>query len=212
MRWLVFIALLFLALMSLARFALYLTYSSPQQPFGYSLPAFWLGLRYDLRDVGILCVVLLILGFIPVFHPYKGRGGQAAWFTLLWLAAVIVHGGLQPGLPILCLFIATAERKCPELRKGDADTSLSMIWESYPVIRIFLTIIGVTLVIMVLFSAGAIGGCPRPKHRPSAGPGGSGEAYFSCCWPGAYSAIWVSTPCAGVTPSPSRTTVRPNLR
>jgi len=153
MRWLVFIALLFLVLMSLTRLLLYLTYTSPQQHFVSSLPAFWLGLRYDLRDVGILCVVLLILGSFPVFHPYRGRWGKAVWFTLLWVAAVsftVVYS-----LDFQYYAYLSQRLNASVLNyMGDADTSLSMIWESYPVIRIFLTIIGVTLVIMVVLRWG----------------------------------------------------------
>ncbi len=153
MRWLIFIAILFLVLMSLARFMLYLSYKTPQQSFGSSLPAFWLGLRYDLRDVGILCVVLLVLGAIPLFHPYRGRWGKTVWFVILWLAAVTYTVVYSLDFQYYA-YLSQRLNASVLTYLGDADTSLSMVWESYPVIRIFLVIIGVTLLIVVLLRWG----------------------------------------------------------
>lgn len=153
MRWLVFIALVFLVLMSLARLILYLSHKSPQQTFGYSFPAFWLGLRYDLRDVGILCVVLLLLGAIPLFDPYKGRWGKTTWFILLWLAAFIFTAVYSVDFQYYS-YLSQRLNASLLTYAGDTDTSLSMVWESYPVIRILLTIVGVMLVIMVVLRWG----------------------------------------------------------
>lgn len=152
MRWLLFVAAVYLVVMSLARLLLYLTYTSTQS-FGNVLPAFWLGVRYDLRDVGILSVILLVIGSIPLFHPYKGRWGKTTWFVLLWMATIVLtfvyafdfqyYDYLSQRLNASVLTYA-----------AEGETSLGMVWESYPVIKIFLTIVGVVLILMVIFRWG----------------------------------------------------------
>jgi phosphoglycerol transferase MdoB-like AlkP superfamily enzyme len=153
MRWLVFIALVFLVLMSLARLILFVVYTSPQQTFGSSLPAFWLGLRYDLRDVGILSVVLLLLGSVPFLNPFSTRLGKVVWFVLLWVATVVFIFTYAFDFQYYS-YLSQRLNASVLTYMGDTETSLSMIWESYHVIRIFLLILGLTLVIMVILRWG----------------------------------------------------------
>jgi phosphoglycerol transferase MdoB-like AlkP superfamily enzyme len=151
MRWLVFIALLFLLLMSLARFILYFAFKSPLQSLSHSLPAFWLGVRYDLRDVGILSVVLLLLGSVPAFDPFRTRLGKNTWFIILGFVSLL--------FPVVYTvdfahYAYLSQRLNASLINymADSDASLTMIWETYHVVWIVLTVLGVMLLILAILS------------------------------------------------------------
>jgi len=70
--------IIFLLIMSFLRIALFLCFNRQGTHFSDAFPAFVLGLRYDLRDVAILCLLLLILGSIPALDPFKGGTGPSA--------------------------------------------------------------------------------------------------------------------------------------
>jgi phosphoglycerol transferase MdoB-like AlkP superfamily enzyme len=148
-RWLLFIALVFLLLMSIARITLFFVFKTSGQSVVRVLPAFWLGLRYDLRDVGILFVFLLLLGAIPFFRPFERRLGKVVWFTLLGIAAVLLT------------FIYTVDfghysylsqrLNASMLDYIGNDESVGMVWQTYPILRILMGIVLAALLLLGLF-------------------------------------------------------------
>lgn len=148
-RWLLFISLVFLLLMSVARIALFSFFKTSGQTVFHALPAFWLGVRYDLRDVGILFVFLLFLGTIPLFRPFDRRLGKTVWFTLLGIVTVVLT------------FIYTVDfghysylsqrLNASMLDYIGNNESAGMVWQTYPLVRIFLGIFVLTYLTLILF-------------------------------------------------------------
>ncbi|HEX6427718.1 MAG TPA: sulfatase-like hydrolase/transferase [Niastella sp.] len=145
-RWILWTGLIFLVLFTLMRLGLFIL--SNQQSYGLSKlgGAFFLGLRYDLRMISILLVAMLILGSIPPLHPFSSARGKKFWMVTL---GVVV---------LFALFIFSvdfAHYAYLEQRLNasvlnyleDARISMSMVWQSYPIIRMVL---GVLLVAVLL--------------------------------------------------------------
>jgi phosphoglycerol transferase MdoB-like AlkP superfamily enzyme len=153
MRWLLLIAVVFLVLMSIDRFALYFAFKSPLQHISHMLPAFWMGVRYDIRDVGILSVFLLIIGAIPFLNPFQSRVGKIVWFTLLWILAIFFVAVYTIDF---AHYAYLSQRLNASLINymGDSGTSFSMVWQTYHVVWIFMTLIGIVLLIMAILSWG----------------------------------------------------------
>jgi len=100
-------------------------------------PAFWLGFRFDARVVAAALLPLVALGAIPILDPFRRTFGRRLWLTLLTL--------FSAGLVIFYVSDFLHYRYLGQRLNASAlgflvDTSISlqMVWESYPVIRIFL--------------------------------------------------------------------------
>jgi phosphoglycerol transferase MdoB-like AlkP superfamily enzyme len=136
--------------MSLLRVVLFLSFSNQGNPFGSVLPSFILGLRYDLRCVCGLSLLLLIAGSFSSLDPFRTRAG---WKLALFLVG---FAGF-----LLAIFYTVdfayygylSQRLNASVLNYLDDTSISanMVWQTYPVIRILiLWIIGTWLIYLVV--------------------------------------------------------------
>ena len=82
--------IIFLLIMSLLRLGLYLAFPAQGHSFKGVFPSFLLGLRFDLRYVGILCLLLLLLGSLPVFQPFHTVAGRRIVLSLTAIAAFLL--------------------------------------------------------------------------------------------------------------------------
>jgi len=132
--------IIFLLIMSLLRLALFFSFSKQGHSFGAVFPSFLLGIRYDLRYVGIWAVILLIMGAFPALDPFRSKTGR-------WLAL-----GLTSVAAFLLLFFYSVDfahysylgqRLNASVLNylTDAGISANMVWQTYPVIRIVLLLI-----------------------------------------------------------------------
>src|SRR5688572_25785907 len=89
-RWIIWTGLIFLILFTLMRLGLYIL--SDQQSYGLSKlgGAFFLGLRYDLRMISWLLIAMLVLGSIPVLHPFSAKRGKKFWMMALGVVVLFV--------------------------------------------------------------------------------------------------------------------------
>ena len=135
---------IFLLMMSLLRLALFLSFSRQGNHFTEVLPSFLLGIRYDLRYVGILSALLLILGwFLDPFGKGPGRRvalfitGLAAFLVVFFYSVDFAH------------YSYLSQRLNASVLNYLADTGISagMVWQTYPVFRVLLLLIGGTWLI-----------------------------------------------------------------
>ncbi len=152
-RWLIFIALLFLLLMTLLRLAAYVYFAPPGSSIGDAAQAFVLGFRYDAREVSILCLLLLIAGSVPALHPFRTRAGKSTSFVLLALFILLFL--------IFYVFDFLHFRYLLQRLNAsalsfleDARISGAMVWQTYPVIRIALGIVVVFILLFLLLRVG----------------------------------------------------------
>ena len=134
------IGIIFLLIMSLLRLFLFLFFSKQGHSFGEVLSSFVLGIRFDLRYVGILSALLLITGSLPFLHPFRKPAGRK------WALFLI---GLSGFLIIFFYSVDFAHYSYLSQRLNasvlnylaDASISASMVWQTYPVLRILLLLI-----------------------------------------------------------------------
>lgn len=134
------IGLILLVILTSLRLSLYL-YFSHGESFTKMWDAFFLGLRFDLRFISIILLIMLILGNIPVLKPFRSRAHRKAWV----IALSIVFGFI-----VFMYVVDFAHYSYLNQRLNasvlnyleDAGISMEMVWQSYPVTWLFLLIIG----------------------------------------------------------------------
>ena len=132
--------------MSLLRLALYLVNPSQGHTFFSLLPSFWLGIRFDLRYVGILSLLILITSSLSFLDPFRQKAGRK------WLFFVVALAGCWVAF-FYCVDFAyyayLSQRLSASVLNYLTDTSISagVVWQTYPVIRIILILIAGTWLI-----------------------------------------------------------------
>src|SRR5260221_1528768 len=90
LRWILLTVLVYFIVMSGDRVFLLFT-SGHLKGISKNVPAtFWMGVRYDLRELGILAVIMLLLSAIPFFNPFKTNSGKKFWIGFLSIVSVLV--------------------------------------------------------------------------------------------------------------------------
>lgn len=148
MRWISSVLLVFVAVMTLLRLLFFFRYNPPGKAFSGS--AMLMGLRFDLKFTCIIAVSIMVLCSISLINPFKKTGAAKFWniiipvvfFILLLVYAVdyFHYGYIQQRLnaSILSYF-------------NDAAITLNMGLESYPVGKVLLLIVVLTIVFVFVF-------------------------------------------------------------
>lgn len=148
-RWILSTGLIFLVLMTLFRLGLYIFFNKQGHTTGQVLPSFWLGLRFDLRIVCLIMLVMMVLASFKFLNPFRKKYARIFWLALLTLAAIAV-----------IIFYSVDFGHYAYLRQRlnasvlnyleDAAISMDMVWQSYPVIWIMLGLLTLTFIIVWL--------------------------------------------------------------
>lgn len=141
------IGVIFLALLTLMRIGFYSYFNHQGNTPGKVIDAFFLGLRYDLRSVSILLLVILVLGSLPWLHPFSaGPRIRKFWLALISLVALAIFFFYSVDFAHYAYLQQRLNASVLNYLE-DAGISMNMVWQSYPVLRIILgLIVGVLLI------------------------------------------------------------------
>lgn len=152
-QWLVITGVIFLLLMSLLRLVLVLSYKIPSNNTTPFFSVFVLGLRYDLRDVCIACLLIFLIGTIRPLHPFEKKWGRRVSF-IIWTILIVTFALFY--VVDFANYGYLSERLRGNLLNLLEDTkiSLGLIWENYHVgwIILGMLIIIAGLLALVRFS------------------------------------------------------------
>lgn len=152
-RFLGWTGLVLLLFMTVLRLAFYFFFSHQ----GYALTdlgrAFFMGVRYDLRIVSLVLLVMLLLGSVPYLHPFRRQAiskGWALFFSLLCMVLVFVY------VIDFAHYSYLSQRLNASVLNYLEDTGISaeMVWQSYPVLRLTLLIVVATATLVLLIRWG----------------------------------------------------------
>ncbi len=148
-KWLLYNTFFFLIIMTALRLLLWQTMIKTYLPHTGLGQIFFLGFRFDAKMVGILALLFLIISFIKPIHPFETKAGKILSFILWGVASLM-----------LCFFYAIdfanyaylSQRLNASLLNylDDASISMSMVWQSYHVIYILITIL-LSFILIILF-------------------------------------------------------------
>ena len=142
-QWILTIGFFFLVVMTLMRVALYMFFNKQGYSFSNLSDAFALGLRFDLRTLGLILLVLLLVGSIPAMNPFRNTWSKKFWLVLLGIFSFVL---LFFYFIDFAHFSYLAQRLNASVLNYLPDTaiSLTMVGESYPVIKITIALILLT--------------------------------------------------------------------
>ncbi len=131
------------------RIGLFLFFNRQGHGFSDLVPSFLLGLRFDLRMVCVVMLCMLVLGSISPLNPFHSRKARIGWNIFF---ALVVFG------LILFYFVDFAHYAYLSQRLNasvlnyleDAGISLSMVWQSYPVVKLVIAMLVLTFLILWL--------------------------------------------------------------
>ncbi|HEY4108927.1 LTA synthase family protein [Puia sp.] len=129
--------------MSLLRLGLFLAFSRQGHSFGAVVSSFLLGVRFDLRYVGILELILLLSGCVAGPRLFESRAGRRWVLGLMGLAAFLLVFFYSVDF---AHYSYLSQRLNASVLNylADAGISTTMVWETYPVFRILLLLVAGT--------------------------------------------------------------------
>ncbi|MEI7470988.1 MAG: sulfatase-like hydrolase/transferase [Chitinophagaceae bacterium] len=150
LRWILSIWTVFILFMTTGRLIFFWKYNAANIPF--SGKAFLLGLRFDARYAGGLALLMLLLTTLPILHPFKHKKAGRFWNILLTLS-----------MSISFLFYAIDFYHYDYLHQRlnatvlnymqDAGISFTMMWQTYPLLKIFILLLLLAIGISLFFAA-----------------------------------------------------------
>jgi phosphoglycerol transferase MdoB-like AlkP superfamily enzyme len=145
--WTLFLGFIFLIILSLLRCLLGFYFKAPLSEDNSLLNAYLLGMRYDLRYVGITMMLTFLLSLFNKTNPFTNAIGKKI-ATGIWLTFTL----------LICLLYTTDFVHFAYLHQRlnasvlsyleNLTISSQMMWQSYPIIKI---IFGLTIVIYVSY-------------------------------------------------------------
>ncbi len=149
LRWLFLTAVFLLLLMSFARWASFQVFRLPLADSGPMGRTFWLGFRFDARTIAIVTLVAGLLTAIRPLDPFHNPRAKKGW---AWFWGIVSF--------ILVVFYTVDYLHFRYLNQRlnasalsflqDAGISASMVWQTYPVVRILIAVAALTFLMIVV--------------------------------------------------------------
>ena len=143
--WVINLLLIFLLIFTLYRLVTFLAFRPKNISFGNAFPAFWMGLRYDLRWISFVLLPIVLFSLTPRLSPFYSSRNKKWWTWYLAIVTFIIFFFFAAG------FGSFSYNKTP-LDAGamnfaeDFKISWRMISQTYP---LFWMLLG--LIVAVLF-------------------------------------------------------------
>jgi len=143
--WVINLLLIFLLIFTLYRLVTFLAFRPKNISFGDAFPAFWMGLRYDLRWISFVLLPIVLFSLTPRLSPFYSSRNKKWWTWYLAIVTFIIFFFFAAG------FGSFSYNKTP-LDAGamnfaeDFKISWRMISQTYP---LFWMLLG--LIVAVLF-------------------------------------------------------------
>lgn len=115
-----------------------------------TLPALWLGFRFDLRWISLILLPIVLVSLRPAFSPFYSGINKRFWTWYLAIATFIVF------------FFFAADFGCFSYNRTrlnasalnfveDAAISARMLWQSYPIVWMLLGLLVAVLLLRIMF-------------------------------------------------------------
>ncbi|MEW6647964.1 MAG: LTA synthase family protein [Pseudomonadota bacterium] len=144
-RFLALATVLYLLAFSLLRlgFWLYFDAAGDPLPAGELLTALYLGLKFDLRLTLLILLPLFLLAWLPWLSPFRWRAARLFWSGYLALAGMVALSFYMVDFGHYAYLQTRLDAGALRFLKN-LDISLRMVWETYPVVTLGVTLFAAT--------------------------------------------------------------------
>lgn len=139
-------ALMLIIWMTLMRMGFFFVFNHHGYSLGQLMSTFLMGFRFDLRIVGILSLLMLIVGSFGFMHPFKQPLNGKIWLWVLGLLLLVINIFYTIDFAHYAYLSQRLNASALNYLE-DVGISGEMVWQSYPVVRLLLLIVGFTAVL-----------------------------------------------------------------
>lgn len=143
--WAINLFIIFLLIFTFFRLAAYLSFKPENFPVADAIPSFILGLRYDLRWISIVLLPMILVSLMPELSPFHSEFNKRTWTWYLAIMTFFIFFFFGADFGNFAYNHTRLNASALNFVE-DAKISLSMLWQTYPMIWLVLA-----LVIAVIF-------------------------------------------------------------
>jgi phosphoglycerol transferase MdoB-like AlkP superfamily enzyme len=148
--WVVNLLGIYILMFTLFRLATFVAFRPDGEPVDQLLPAFLLGLRYDLRWIGLVLLPIVLISLRAEYSPFYSRRNTRIWTAYL------------AGATFFVIFFFAADFGCFSYNKTrlnasalnfaeDPGISAVMLWQSYPMFWLILALVVAVCLLQWMF-------------------------------------------------------------
>ncbi len=155
-QWIVKLFFIYLCIFTAFRIATVICFKPEATGVFELLPAFWLGLKYDLRWISFILFPIAIFSVYPKFSPFHSERLKKFWTIYLGIVTLLVlfFYGADFGQ---FAYINARLNADALIFAEDPQESLQMVWQSYPVVWILIGLFGAVLMVIWMFRRTHVG-------------------------------------------------------
>ncbi len=149
-QWLVKLFFIYLCIFTAFRIATVISFKPASISVFELVPAFWLGLRYDLRWIAIILSPIALFSLYPRLSPFFSERSKRRWTIYLGIITLLVlfFYGADFGQ---FAYINARLNADALIFAEDPRESLQMVWQSYPVVWILIALVGAVMMMTWMF-------------------------------------------------------------
>ncbi len=150
-QWIVRLFFIYLIIFTAFRMATVVCFKPQSIGLIELLPSFWLGMKYDLRWIAIVLSPIIILSTYYKLSPFYSEKMKKIWTIYLGIITLLVlfFYGADFGQ---FAYINARLNADALIFAEDPKESLEMVWQSYPIVWILVSLVVAVLVIYKLFT------------------------------------------------------------
>lgn len=148
--WVINLWLIYILLFTFFRLVTYMAFGPERETIINILPSFLLGLRFDLRWVGLLLLPIILISLRLEYSPFYSLRNKRFW---TWYLAIVTF---------IVIFFFAADYGCFSYNRTrlnasalnfaeDPVISVAMLWESYPLLWFLVALLGAVLMLRWMF-------------------------------------------------------------
>lgn len=155
-QWIVKLFFIYLVIFTAFRVATVICFKPSRTGILELSPAFWLGLKYDLRWIAFILMPIAVFSIFPRFSPFYGAGPKKGWTAYLGIITLLVlfFYGADFGQ---FAYVNARLNADALIFAEDPQESLQMVWQSYPVIWILIGLFGAVMMMIWMFRRTHVG-------------------------------------------------------
>ena len=150
-QWIINLFIIYLCIFTGFRIITLICFKPTATKVSELFPSFLLGLQYDLRWIGIVLLPIAFISLFPKFSPFYSERCKRGW--AIYLAVVTLFVLFFFGADFGHFAYVNTRLNASALNFAeDAKISFEMLWQSYPMVWIFLALLGAVGMMAWMFS------------------------------------------------------------
>ncbi len=148
--WVINLFIIFVCIFTFFRVAAYLSFKPADLGITDTLPSFLLGLRFDLRWISIVLLPIILASLLPHLSPFYSELNKKIWTWYLAIMTFFIFFFFGADFGNFAYNRTRLNASALNFVE-DAQISLSMLWQSYPIFWLLMALVIAVIFIMWLY-------------------------------------------------------------